>query len=166
MDVWVGLHYQPYGNPIPTFSTHFPLLAIYFCLSAAFELCRHSCLCSWAVTCYKELFCLKHHPVKSTFLLLPERALYLVHFTKAQYTVMWHKNEWGTVLRKYHKLTLAQIVHSGQRKNEHCNNPINKAKQLVTGDSKPRLHKAYWKSCPVSGAKSIVPTDGIGKRQV
>lgn len=51
-------------------------------------------------------------------------------------------------------------------KGERYNDPIIKARELLTGNSKLRLHKAYWKNCPVTRAKSIVSIHGIGKRQV
>lgn len=171
MDVWVGQHYQPYSIPVPTFSTCFTLFATYSCLCAAFELCRHNCLRSWAVTCNEDLLCLKHHPAKSSVSASPRLdPVSSPLYKDSMHSYVIHKNGWGTVLLKYHKPILAQDRCPNwfldSEKGERYNSPIIKARELITGNSKLRLHKTYCKSCPVTWAENIVSIHGIGKWQV
>lgn len=71
----------------------------------------HNWPCSWAVTSNKELLCLKHHLAKSSisafsWLDLVSSPLY----KDSMHSYVTHKNGWSTVLLKYHKPILAQIV--------------------------------------------------------
>lgn len=171
MDVWVGQHYRPYGIPVPTFSTRFTLFATYSCLCAAFELCWYNCLRCWAVTCNEDLLCLKHHPAKSSFSPSPRLdPMSSPLYEDSMHSYVTHKNGWDTVLLKYRKPVSAQTVVQADswrvKKESTTTIPQSKQENLLTGNSKLRLHKTYWNSCPVTWAESIASIHGIGKWQV
>lgn len=126
----LGQHYQPSGISISTFSTYFTLLLLFFA-SAAFEVCwQHSCLFCWAVTCNKELLCLKHQSAKPRTSASPwvdpaSNPLY----KDSVHTYVTHKNEWGAELLKNCKPILAKPrllskLTAGSEKGVHYNNPI------------------------------------------
>lgn len=110
----------------------------------------------------------QHNPASQ---LLPDWTQSPVHFTNTQCRELCDTQKWmrdcsAEVPQASTTPDCCPSCLLVSEKGERYNDPIIKARELLTGNSKLRLHKTYWKNCPVTRAKSIVSIHGIGKGQL